>query len=272
VAGLGGAVLAIGVLIAVAGDEPSRGALIGVSVVLVAVAWAMRWFVKVEEVGAASVGVVVIGLSVFSVAATVDNARTDLLTGLLMGALFLAAWAAPGFRGRNLLLGLGALALLGGIGSLANGGSEGSNIVPTVFTQSLGTQGVVYLVGAALFFAATWWLDRRGYPGMGTALVGAGLVASIVGTVLLVDRFGDTSGPIFVSLVGLVVCLVGSHGGRRATTWWGAALLATGIVSLVAVQVEPDSSATAGGVGIGSGILLVALPMVVAIIRRSAHH
>ncbi|MBI4934342.1 MAG: DUF2510 domain-containing protein [Actinobacteria bacterium] len=269
VAGLGGVVLAIGLLVAATGDDPSRGSLVGVSSALIAIAWVLRWFVTVPEVGAAAVGMVVVGIVVFSVAATVSDGSTGSLTALLMAALFVGAWAAPGFRGRNLLLGLGALSLVVSLGALAGGdGGQVVVAVPAVITDGIGRQGAVYLVGAALLFAGTWWLDRTGVRGAGTALVGAGLVASLVGAALLVTEFGDTTGPLFVSLVGLAICVVGSHGGRRATTWWGAGLLASGFVAFIAVVVEPDSSAAAGGVGIGAGVLLVVLPIVAGIVRR----
>jgi hypothetical protein len=270
VAGLGGAVGSVGILVAATGDSPSRGAIVGVSAALIAIAWVLRWFVYAPEVGSAAVGMVVVGIAAFAVAATVGDSSTGSLTALLMAALFIAAWVAPGFRGRNLLLGLGAFALVVAIGALAGGGADQEVVsLPTVVTDSIGRQGAVYLVCAAVLLAGTWWLDRRGFSGAGTALVSAGMVASLVGTALLVQQFGDTSGPLFVSLVGLAVCVVGSHGGRRATTWWGAALLAGGFVAFIAVVVEPDSSTAVGGVGIGAGVLLVVAPIVVGVVRRA---
>ena len=91
----------------------------------------------------------------------------------------------------------------------------------------------MYLVGAGSILGLTWWLDRRGYRGTATGLCAAGLTAALIGTVLLGNEFGDTSGPLLVLVVGIVICIVGTHGERRATTWWGAALAAIGIVSLV---------------------------------------
>lgn len=273
VAGIGGVVLSNGLLLTATGEDPSRGSLVGVSLALIAIAWVLRWFVAVPEVGAAAVGMVVVGIVVFSVAATVSDGSTGSLTALLLAALFVGAWVAPGFRGRNLLLGLGALSLVVSVGAMAGGGSGGGQdvvSVPSVITDGIGRQGAVYLACAALLFAGTWWLDRRGFRGAGTALVGAGLVASLVGAALLVTQFGDTTGPLFISLVGLVVCVVGSHGGRRATTWWGSALLAAGFVAFTAVVVEPSSSTSAGGVGIGAGVLLVVLPIVAGVVRRAA--
>ena len=299
-AGLGGAVTAIGVLIATQGEEPKRGIFIGVSLALIVAAWALRTFVKLEEAKAAAVGIVAVAIPTFAVAVTVDDGQGGFVTGLIAAALFIAAWALPGFKSRNLLLGLGALALVGAFGALSaddnNSGEiekceqyledgdydsfdaqcEGvyddaysSGFLPLGVTENLGTQGIIYLVGAGAFLGLTWWLDRRSYRGAATGLCAAGLASAVVGTALLANEFGDTTGPILVLVVGLIICIVGTHGGRRATTWWGAALAAIGIVSLVAVQMEPDSSTATGAVAIISGLVLVAIAALSAPIRAA---
>ena len=241
-AGLGGAIIAIGVLIAVVGDEPSRVKFIGVAVALMAAAWALRTFVTLEEAKAAAVGIVVVAIPTFTGAVTVTNSQGGFFTGLLAAVLFIAAWALPGFKSRNLLLGLGALALVGAFGALSandndnsqiekcdqflndgdydsfdaqcegvydNVASSSSGFLPVALTENLGTQGIVYLVGAGAFLGLTWWLDRRGYRGTATGLCAAGLTAALIGTVLLGNEFGDTSGPLLVLVVGVVICIVG---------------------------------------------------------------
>jgi len=198
-AGLGGAIIAGGILAAAAGDDPSRGAFIGVSLALMVAAWALRTFVKLEEAKAAAVGVVVVAIPTFAGAVTISNNQGGFLTGLLAAVLFLAAWALPGFKSRTLLLGLGALALVAAFGALSandkpdnvkcqqyldDGNFESfdaecgsyydnssSGFLPLGLTDNLGTQGAVYLVGAGAFLGATWWLDRRGYRGAATGLV-----------------------------------------------------------------------------------------------------
>jgi hypothetical protein len=297
VAGLGGVVLAIGVLVAATGNDPSRGRSIGVSLALIAGAWGLRTFVKVAEVGAAAVGIVVVGIPAFAIASTVSDGRGGFPTGLLLAAVFIAAWALPGFRSRNLLLGLGALALVGAFGALsatdradtdkcdqytsdgdyarfdAECGSiyqpVGIGLLPIGITDNLGTQGAIYLAGAAMFLGLTWWLDRRGYRGTGTGLCAAGLFAAVVGTVLLANKFGGLPGPILVLVVGLLICVVGAHGSRRATTWWGAALATIGMVAIVEVQWKPDSTGAIGGVAIVSGLLLLGIALLVGAISAS---
>ena len=297
VAGLGGLVLAGGVFGVALGDNPSRGKVIAVSVVVIAAAWANRTFVKVAEVRAAAVGMVVVAIPVFATAATVSDGRGGFWTGLLLAALFIAAWAFPGFKSRNLLLGLGALALVSAFGSLTSPDAsdvkkcdqyidEGdfesfdaecqnvyedssSSFLPTPFTDNAGDQGAVYLFGGAAYFGLTWWLDRRGHRGTATAFTAAGLAATLVGTTMLADDFGENFAPLFVLAVGIIVALVGSHGARRATTWWGAVLSAIGVLWFVTVRWKPDSTTADGGVAILSGILLVAIPFVTAPIRAA---
>lgn len=297
-AGLGGVVIAIGVLIAVVGDEPNRGKFIGASLALMVAAWALRTFVKLEEAKAAAVGVAVVAIPTFAGAVTISNDQGGFLTGLVAAVLFIAAWALPGFKSRNLLLGLGALALVAAFGGLsANDKADtakcdqylnegdfdrfdaecqnsyddvgGSGFLPVDVTDNLGTQGIVYLVGAGTCLGLTWWLDRRGYRGTATGLCAAGLTSALVGTVLLANEFGDTTGPLLILVVGLLICVVGTHGERRATTWWGAALAAIGIVSLIAVQMEPSSASAAGAVAVISGLILIAIAALSVPIRAA---
>jgi hypothetical protein len=296
-AGIGGVLLAIGVLVALAGDESDpRGKIIGISAGLLVAALALRLVVKLPEVAAAAVGIVVVAIPTFAVAATIHDGASGVLTFTVATALFLAAWALPGFKGRNLLLGLGALTLVGVFGTLTNdltedkcqsyiddgdydrffdecqdyeGDGSSNSFLPVEVTDNLGGEGIVYLGSAALLLGLTWWLDRRGYHGTATGTVVAGLLAAVEGTALLANKFGGSTGPILVFVVGILVCLVGAHGARRATTWWGALLAAIGAVAFIAVQWEPDSVGSIGGVAIVSGVVLIAIPLLAAPIRHA---
>jgi hypothetical protein len=275
VAGVGGAVVAAATLATVAGDEPDRTVMTIVAVALVAAGLLLRRVGKVAELAAASVGLAAVGVLAVAGFGAFRGDRAATLAALAAAVLFLGLWALPGFLGHNLMLGAGLLALVGTLGSLTSSTRdafdlEGGELLPTEVTDNLGSQGVVYLAAAAALLGLTWVLDRRGYRGTATAACAAGLLSSLVGVALLADRFGDTSGPVFVCIVGFLVCLVGSHGGRRATTWTGAALASVGLVAFVAVQVKPDSTTAAGVTGIVAGALLVALPAVAAPLRRRA--
>lgn len=295
VAGLGGVVLAAGVFGVALGDDPSRGRAIAIALAVIAVAWLNRTFVKLPEVQAAAVGMVVVAIPTFAVAATASDGGGSFWTGLLLAALFVAAWLLPGFKNRNLLLGLGAIALVFAFGSLSSTENsefekcnryieegdfdsfdeecqdvayEEPSLIPTPFTDNVGDQGIIYLVGGAAYLGLTWWLDRRGQRGTATAFAAAGLLVTLVGTAMLAAEFGGTWAPVFVLAVGLIISLVGSHGGRRATTWWGAVLTTIAVVWFVTVQWDPKSTVSNGGAALVAGAVLIIMPFLTAPIRK----
>lgn len=297
--GLGGASLAVGVLAALTGDDPSRGLVAAVAAAIAVAAIVVRLFVHVDELRAAAVGMFVVAAPVLGVAATVDDGSSTFLTGLVVAVLLVAAWAAPGFRGTNLFLAIGLLALLAAFGSLSSPdtsdldrcnqfledgdfdsfdeqcqgvfdeeGGGGFTLLPTEVTGTVGDQGAIYLVGAALLLGATWALDRRRLHGTATAFAVAGLIGALVGTGLILVQLEGSAASLFVAAVGLVVCAVGSHGARRATTWWGAALVASGVISFLAIQIGSDSASGAGAVGIVAGVALVAMALLARLMRE----
>jgi len=291
--GIGGALAATGLLAVVEGDDADpRWKLLVVSLLLIALAAALRLLPTPSVVKSTAVGLAVVGLPMFALTVTVDDGAATFWTGALLGVLCFAAWALPGFRHRHLFLGFGALATIGAFGSLsapdpvqqdpmvavcdqymAEGDWESydaecydvyyvyeeSSFYPSGITENLGEQGIIYLSGAVVCFGLTWWLDRRGRRGPGAALSAAGLLSSIAGAGLLVADFGDNSGPALLAMVGIIVCIVGSHGGRRATTWWGAGMASIGLVWFVTLQLEPSSSRETGGAIILAGLLLSAM-------------
>jgi len=296
-AGIGGLFVAAGVLVVAAGDDISRGTLIATSLVLLIAALAARLAVKVTEVQSAAVGIAVVAIPTFAAAVAVSDGTSGVLVYLLAAALFLAAWALRGFRGRTLLLGLGLLALVGGFSTLiseigqdkcesyiqandfdryfdecqdytGDGGGE-SLFLPISVTDNLGSEGIVYLVSATLLLGATWWLDRRGYHGTGTGTVVAGLQSAVLGATLLANEFGDVGGPLLLLAIGFLICIVGTHGNRRATTWWGAVLAAIGVVSFVVVQWKPGSISATGGSLVVAGLALVGIPFLIAPLRAA---
>ena len=271
VAGLGGAVVAVGALAAVA--DSGRDALIAVSLMLIVGATVLRLVVATQvEARAAAVGAVVLAIPAFAGAATSNGDDAGTATALLTAALYISAWALPGFRGRTVLLGLGALTAVGALASLAGGdesefgSSGGFDFVPSGLSDTLGT-GFVYLVGGVVLLVAVWRLDKAGYRGTATGLAAAGLVASFVGTVLVATDVADAGGALLVLVAGAAICLVGAHGGRRATTWTGATLATFGAVGLIAVTTKPSSVPGFAGALLFAGVLLIGAAVVVRSIR-----
>lgn len=292
-AGIGGSLAGFGLLMVISGDGDSqRGAIVAGSLITMALALGLRLLPTPAPAKAAAVGMSVVAIPAFAIAATVGGDDANFLTGAVMAALSLTAWALPGFRHRHVLLGIGALALISAFGSLsapdhntladrcnayANEGDwesfdaecndvyyydDSSSFLPAGLTDNLGEQGAIYLAGAVLCFGSTWWLDRRQRRGPGAALCTAGLLSSVAGTTLLAADLGDDAGPVFVAIVGLLVCVVGTHGSRRATTWWGAAMASVGLVWFVMLQATPDSTRSIGGAIIIAGALLVGIAAV----------
>jgi hypothetical protein len=265
VAGLGGLVLAGGQFALIAGTNPTRAKVIIAGAVALACAYVLRLGVKVVEVGSAAVGMAAVAIPVLGSAITVSSGRGQFITGALIAALYLATWAAPGFRGRNLFLALGLLGLLEAFGSISSNDPSSDGLSSGTFqrvTNTIGTQGVIYLIGAALFLGVAWTLDRRAYHGTATALCGAGLFAALLGTGLFVSRLNSDSGPVLVTLVGVVVCIVGAHGQRRATTWWGAVMVAIGVTAFVLIQWKPTGATESGTALLVAGAVLVAAPLI----------
>lgn len=316
--GIGGAFAGFGLLMVVIGDDTSRFKFVYLSLLLLALGLALRLLPTPSEAKAAAVGLAVVAIPTFSIAATVsDGGGEPFLTGALMAVLCFAAWALPGYQHTHILLGIGAIALVSAFGSLTapdapdmgdmgdyapvaqcdtymNEGDydaynadncdqiyndyydsmptmQEDTFLPLGISDNLGDEGIIYLGGAVVFFGLTWWLDRRGRRGPGAALCAAALLSALSGSIMLAAELGTDTGPVLVTIVGLVVCVVGTHGRRRATTWWGAAMTASGLVWLITNSTDPSSTRGSGGAIILSGLILVGLAAAAgAVIRAQA--
>ncbi|MCU1502130.1 MAG: hypothetical protein JWM12_1484 [Ilumatobacteraceae bacterium] len=267
-AGAGGTIAATGILIAIAGGDGGRGLAAVAGILLIAAGLALRlWLPHQRELRSAAVGIGVVGI--VSIGAAIVGDNVDGAGGfLLVGLLFVAAWALPGFRGAPIMLGLGALSLVFALGSAASGSGEQS--VGSLGVGSVGNyQGSVFLVAAAALLGLVYALDRAGFRGVGTSLVVAALVAAVVGAASTVSKLDDTGGTLLIVLVGLVVCIVGSHGERRATTWYGAAMASIGVVAFLVAAIGPSSQSEIATVAVFAGVILVVVPLVISGVRAS---
>ncbi|MFT3852597.1 MAG: DUF2510 domain-containing protein [Ilumatobacteraceae bacterium] len=264
-AGVGGAVVGAGIVGAIVGDGGSRGIAAVVGILLVAVGVLIRLFLANQvELSAAAIGAGAAGIFAIGIAVAGDD--TSSAAGfLVIGLLYLAAWVLPGYRGRPLMLGLGALSLVFALASAAGDGGSNGFDADTVTSY----EGTLLLFAAAVLLGLVFLLDRTGYHGVGTSLVVAALIAAAVGTASTVARLDDTGGTVLIVLAGAAVCLVGSHGKRRATTWYGAAVTAAGVVSLIVAIIEPDTSSSIGAVVIVAGLILVAAPIAITAIKAA---
>jgi hypothetical protein len=270
-AGGGGALVALGVTALIFGDSGTRGSAFTSALLILLGSLAVRLAIKGQpDLASAAVGAGVVGLIMLGAAIVFDDIG-DAWGTFIMGLLFLAAWVLPGFRGRPLMLGIGALFMVAavGIGTAGDDAGQGEVFSELPFSDVVGDQEVVFLLAAALLLGMVWWLDHAGYFGVGTSLVVAGLISAFVGVGQATSNLDDVGAAILITAVGLFVCFVGSHGDRRATTWWGALLATIGVVGFFGSVMTPDSIGSTAGMLLLSGAVLVAGPAVYRAIRSS---
>jgi hypothetical protein len=273
-AGIGGVLVALGVL-ALAVDIDSlddfgdvRGKLAILSVLVLAAVYAVRLFVRHQrELASAAVGAGAVGIFGLGAAITYTSS-SQTLPLLVLAAMYLAAWIAPGLRGRPLLLGLAALALVSSLSSIADG--QEINVGIGAGSSGGSGQGIVFLVAGAVLLGAVFLLDRAGYAGVATSVLVAALIATFAGAFQVVGSLGDATGGAFVmTLVGLVVCIVGTHGHRRASVWLGAAVAGTGTAVFLFSVTEPSSVAATAGTFVLAGALLLGGALLFELIRAA---
>lgn len=274
--GLAGLLLTVGWVGLLAGDSEGTGGLYAGTVTAFGAGLVIRLKAnKNADLRAAAVGAGITSLLMFCVA-FISDSEIDAGLGLILAAvLHVAVWVLPGFRGRSIFLGFAALALIFGLSS-AIGGEVLTNErceelyysdeevpdecyeddlldLPSSVGGYLGKQGAVYLIAGTALILGVATLDRRGYRGVGTALIPAGMVAILVGALLMAVRMANAGAGVLAAIAGLALCYVGSRGERRAMTWWGAAVTAIGVAGFFLGAFTPDSSSGTAVVFIAAG-------------------
>ena len=269
-AGVGGVVVAVGIGLAILGDSgSSRPRNLIAAIVIVGLAYAIRLGVKSQaEARSAAVGMVAAGLP--SLAAAITNRSDGGGTAILAAALLVVAWAAPGMRGRPLLLGEGAVAF---VLALSTTSSDTSSINTGVFNfgpaNVIGGKSWMFVIAAMALLALVWWLDAQGYHGVGTNLVVAAILSTAFAVLKVVEDLTSTSGALMLAVAGLAVAVVGDHGQRRASTWFGVAVGAIGTVAAFTSALTPSSTGDIATTLIFAGLALVIAPLLVKAIRAS---
>lgn len=181
------------------------------------------------------------------------------------------AWAALYFvgpwRARPLFLGLALVGLWlftmkqvqGDFSFDPFGQGEGSP-----FGSSFSDLGAVSLGFGTVYLLVTFPLERRGYHGIATPFVPAGIVALVAGVALLSpDLEADGTGALLVAL-GTGLALVGAIGWqRRFSMWLGGIGVFVGASTLLGNNAH-DSATALGIASIAVGIGVVALAYAVA--------
>ena len=261
---------AIGVLLIGSGREVSTGGLIGAALVLLAAGYglALSPFAMLRPAATVLVatGIVVLPLVVFR--GLTDDAKLALPLAV-MAVLAVAAYAAPGLRGRPFLLGVALLALLLTLGWLVLQGSmdssafddtafDDSSLPSTVVSNTSESVAAMVLIVGAVYVACTALLDRRGYRGLGTVFAAVGIVGVVLGTSGTYQNLGNVGGALLVAAAGAVLAVVGGIAERRATLWIGVAFIVSGVIGLVAALLNDDPAPAAVGLLILVGGVVVA--------------
>jgi hypothetical protein len=162
-------------------------------------------------------------------------------------------YAAPGLRGRPLLLGITLLSLVAWVtylvakNDIEDAGELSSPSIDIGSSTVHSAYSVLLVAGLALLIVA-FLLDRARYRGVATVFVAVGIVAVVSGAGGVASDLGDAGGAILLGLAGLALAIVGHHGRRRFSTWLGAIAVPYALAVLVFTMVSDDR--------VGGGILL----------------
>jgi hypothetical protein len=268
-AGVGGVAAAAGIATAIIGDNvDGRPRKIAAAVLVVVIAYALRLGVKSQaELRSAAVGAAVVGIP--GLAASITNGDPVGGTLVLAAALLIAAWALPGMRGRPVLLGAGAVALVFALTTFSNDTASDTQLFNLGVADFIGGKSWLFVIAGVVLLGMVWWLDAHGYYGIGTSLVIAALIATALAVLKVVESLGSTGAALLIALTGIAVAIVGDHGQRRASTWFGVAVAGIGTIAVVASSLKPTTTGDIATTLILAGVALVVIPLVVKRIRKS---
>ena len=268
-AGVGGVAAAAGIATAIIGDNADgRPRKIAAAVLVVVIAYGLRLGVKSQaELRSAGVGAAAVGIPGLAIAITNGDPVGGTL--VLAAVLLIAAWALPGMRGRPLLLGAGAVALVFSLTTFSNNSASDTQLFDLGVADFIGGKSWLFVIAAIVLLGKVWWLDAHGYHGVGTSLVIAALIATALAVLKVVETLGSTGAALLIALTGLAVAIVGDHGQRRASTLFGVAFAAIGTIAVFTSSLKPSTTGDVATTLTLAGVALVVIPLVVKRIRES---
>jgi hypothetical protein len=267
-AGVGGAATAVGIAAAIIGGENgNRARNICAAAVVVLIAYALRAKLHTQpEVRSAAVGAVVVGLPGLAAALTNGSSGGGALA--LAAALLILAWVLPIMRGRPVLLGAGAVAIVLALTTVGSNNTSSNPFFDFAPADVVGGQTWLFVLAALALLGVVWWLDGSGYHGVGTSLVVAALLAAALAVLKVVENLTSSGGAFLLAIAGLVVAFVGDHGQRRASTWFGVAVVAVGTIAVFASATKPTTPGETATMLVLAGVVLVVAGIVVKVARR----
>lgn len=283
---LAGVLIALGWTSLLSGESGTTGGLYAGAITAFGAGMAIRLKAsKSADLRAAAVGAGIASLLLFCITFIGDTEMNAGLGLILTAVLHVVVWVLPGFRGRSIFLGFAALALIFGLSSAIGGEvltadrceelyyadeevpdeCYEDNVysdLPGAVGDYLGKQGVIYMIAGTALILGVATLDRRGYRAVGTALIPAGMIAILVGALLMAVRMANAGAGVLAAIAGLALCYVGSRGERRAMTWWGAAMTTIGVVGFFLGAFTPDSNSSTSFTVLAAGGTLALTPYV----------
>jgi hypothetical protein len=242
----GAALVALGVLALVAGDDGNRPGLLGGSALLVAAGYVAAAFggkrLRPAAVTLAAIGIVVFVIFAFE-GSIEDNKWAWPL--ILLAAAAGVMYIAPILRGRPLLGGISLVALVGWVAFLAAQGdidrardASTTDVGEVGSSVAQGAYAVLLIAGVALLVAA-FLLDHANYHGLATVFIAVAAVSVLAGAAGVASELGDAGGAVLVGIAGLALAIVGYLGRRRFTTWLGALVVPYALVA-IAISIKDE--------------------------------
>ncbi len=254
-----GALVAIGLIALIAGDNANRGVTALAGAIVAVVGYGIV-FAGPKMFRPAGIVGLIIGIPVLFISMLVgDSAGTGAVNGgLLLSCIALLAlyFAAPSAVGQTPLLGIAALLFwLVMMNTVADNGFgfSADDVFDSGTSTATSASWMSLMIGAG-YLAITWWLDTKNYRGAATAFAATGGIAFIVGVVGVLTELGDG---VFVSLLlilaSAVLGYVGHRGQRRFTTWTGAVGFFAGAFAL-ATAIANNNARGVGAIALALGV------------------
>jgi hypothetical protein len=251
---------------------------VGFNLLIIAAALAVGFRYR-GPVRSAAVGALVVAIpQVWLFAIAGDGEGVDrgdwrailLLTVATYAVLYALTWT----RVRAVLLGLALLVAAGWLvfevadqptlfgierGDLiARSGLGGPRVLLSDPDDTLTETGIVEALIAVAGLGTAVVLDRRGKAGAATPFLVVGSLYALGAAVTLgIDIEDWYAGGILAAIAGLAIGLAGSLGRRRATSWFGSAVLLAGTVVIVAQGTEDTVSGGDGAAAVFGAFALL---------------
>lgn len=169
---------------------------------------------------------------------------------IVLGLIYLAAWALPLMRARQSLLvaavvsfssGLIALTAESQIACSSESWSCDSSYLDNLSSSVQKSSILTLVIGLALL-AGAWSLDRKNWPQLGRVFIGTGILFEVGGAYgIVVSGSDQVGGAILMFLAGVVLTVVAVQRDRKSSLVIGGIAIIGGVSALLNEMVSSDS-------------------------------